>query len=565
MKFKRSLATILTATFTLGALSGCGGSDEATGDDSTEDVVVETTGEIDEFGLDENLMFPETRHISVEIYDRGNEGGTDPTDNMYTDYIKDGMMEQHNVAVDFVSVPRWTETDEINNLLAAGTAPDICVTYSAPTIQTYAEMGGVLDLAEYVDNKDLFPNLWNLLGDTNIYWDQDPETGELYCLEALLANNARCNTFIREDWLNTLGLEVPTTEEEFEDCLIAFRDNADLLLGEDADKMIPFSLSYDVGYRATTLENSYTPADYSDKDRFVNGFDDRYFLYDGNKEAIRTLNKWYNEGLIWQDFALYGPGDPTEDNYMKSGYTGAFIGNWDYPYRNGEDSIQANMQNFAGEDAAYIAIDTFQDENGNYTKFLSPPIDRKVFFPTTNDEPIASLLYLDFMSDPETIKFLQMGVEGTNYEVLDDGSYKMLSVSSGESMQNSPQNLDYTITINGLDLGDDELTLSTLANSYPSVDPEYITRAYTIAINDGVVGKNANVGTIDAETGLSEALADKRDVILNKSIVASEEDFDSVYDKGYEEYMKAGGQAIHDEREEKWAEYFGDSDTIPSN
>lgn len=88
--------------------------------------------------------FAETRTITVEVYNRENDGGSDPTNNMYTEYIKKGMLEDHNVQVEFVSVPRWTEVEQINNLLAAGDAPDICVTYDYPTIQTYANMGGFL-------------------------------------------------------------------------------------------------------------------------------------------------------------------------------------------------------------------------------------------------------------------------------------------------------------------------------------------------------------------------------------------------------------------------------------
>ncbi len=88
--------------------------------------------------------FAETRTITVEVYNRENDGGSDPTNNMYTEYIKQGMLEDHNVQVEFVSVPRWTEVEQINNLLAAGDAPDICVTYDYPTIQTYANMGGFL-------------------------------------------------------------------------------------------------------------------------------------------------------------------------------------------------------------------------------------------------------------------------------------------------------------------------------------------------------------------------------------------------------------------------------------
>lgn len=86
--------------------------------------------------------FAETRTITVEVYNRENDGGSDPTNNKYTEYIKQGMLADHNVQVEFVSVPRWTEVEQINNLLAAGDAPDICVTYDYPTIQTYANMGG---------------------------------------------------------------------------------------------------------------------------------------------------------------------------------------------------------------------------------------------------------------------------------------------------------------------------------------------------------------------------------------------------------------------------------------
>ena len=85
------------------------------------------------------------------------------------------MLRDHNVEVEFIAVPRWTEDQAINNLLAAGDAPDVAVTYSFPTIQTYANMGGVLNLDPYLtEYKELLPHLWDLLGDTNIYWSQDP-------------------------------------------------------------------------------------------------------------------------------------------------------------------------------------------------------------------------------------------------------------------------------------------------------------------------------------------------------------------------------------------------------
>jgi len=374
-----------------GSNSGSGGGSSG-GGDSVSDV-------LEKYGLDANLRFKETRKITVEVYDRGNDGGTPPEDNFYTDYIKQGMLRDHNVEVTFVPVPRWTETDVINNLLAAGEAPDISVTYSYPTIQTYAGMGGVLDLAPYLEEmKPYLTDLWDLLTDTNIYWDRDPKTGTIWAIEARLNVLNRINTFVREDWLKKLNLNPPTTLQEFENMLYAFRDNAQLLLGADADKMIPFSISFDVGWRADHLTTAFVPNDITDKDLFIYGFDDRHLLYPGYKEGIRVLNKWYNDGLIWKDFPLYPAGDPTEDNLMKSGYVGSFMHNWDYPHRNGDDSIHANLQRLVGPDAAYIAVEPFKNDAGVYRKFLSGPIDRKVFFPSTNKEPIASLLYLNWIT-----------------------------------------------------------------------------------------------------------------------------------------------------------------------
>ena len=51
--------------------------------------------------------------------------------------------------------------------------------------------------------------------------------------------------------------------------------------------------------------------------------------------------------------------------------------------------------------------------------------------------------------------------------------------------------------------------------------------------------------------------------MFDNAVVASEADFDSVWDSYMADYLSAGGQAIMDERAEKWAEYFGDSDMLP--
>lgn len=502
-----------------------------------------------------NGRFVKTRHITVEVFDRSNPGGSKPEDNFYTDFIKKGMLRDHNVQVTFVTIPRWTEVEVLNNRLAAGDAPNICVTYSYPTIQAYANMGGVLDMAPYLTKyKKYLPNLWGFLGEQNLYWDKDPVKGTIWAIESKLFVNKRINTFVREDWLKKLGLKEPKTLKEFENMLKAFKANASKLLGADADKMIPYTTSFDVGWRNNFLLTSFVPDKLSDKDAYIYGFDDRNFLYPGIKEGVRKLNEWYNAGLIWKDFPLYGAGDRTEDNLIKAGYVGAFMHNWDYPYRP-DPGIQTSLQKLVGKDAGFIAVDCFKNDAGKYRKFLSNPIDRKIFFPANNKEPLASLLYLDWITKFENRKFLQIGEKGVTHEVLPGGVVKTIA-ATGAKIMNSPNNIDYTLTINGLDLGNAKLNAGSIALGYGGVDPRFIEKAYQTSDYQGRIIKHFNCGEIKSEAGMDAALKEKRDKLFVQAIVAKPQDFDKVWDAGFKDYLNSGGQAIIDERRAALAKYY---------
>jgi len=524
--------------------------------------LIATLGITSAFAADEGFVdgkFTETRHITVEVFQRPNDGNSDPTNNPYANYIKEQMLEKYNVEVEFVPVGRWTEVDDLNNLLATGKAPDISYTYSAPTINTYAAMEvdgqpGVIDLAPYLDEyKTLLPNLAQRLGgEEYLYYDKDPVKGTVWMLQGALAENARINTFIRKDWLDKLNLPLPTTEEEFYNALVAFRDNAETLLGADAAEMIPYTTSTDVGWRNDLLSISKVAEDISDEALFVYGYDDRHILYPGYKEGIRVLNKWYNEGLIWKDFAQYN--DSTEeDNKMKSGFVGAFMHNWDYPFRGEADSIESNLARNVGEGAAFVSVDCFKNDAGITRKFLAPLVggDRKIFFPSTNKEPLASLLYLDFISAEDTIYFLQTGKEGETFSKDENGVVTLIN-ATGEWIRNSPNNIDYTMTNNGLILGD----VSTYA-SYPGTDPAIVEAALKDAKENSRIAKHFNVGSIESEQDVGSSLNEKRNAFLTQAIVAPVEEFDKVFDEGMEDYMISGGQDIIDERIEKLQSVYG--------
>ncbi|MBQ6232267.1 MAG: sugar ABC transporter substrate-binding protein [Clostridia bacterium] len=492
--------------------------------------------------------FAETRHITVRLFQRGDNI---PEESPWADYIRKGMLEKYNVEVEFTVGGRWDDEKDLAAWLSSEQAPDVCYTYSYSTILNYADMGGMIDLAPYIDQyKDLLPNLFNLLGEDNVYWDKDPEKGTLWALETRLVNNARINTFIRKDWLDKLNLTMPTNKAEFEERLIAFRDNAELLLGEDAAKMVPYSTSYDIGWRNNNLTVSFVPDDITDEELYIRGYDDRQQFLPGAKEAMRLLNKWYNEKLVWQDFALYGSGDTTEDDNLKAGFVGSFQHNYDYPFRNGEDSIDQNLKRNVGPEAEFVAVDCFENDAGLHRKYLGSTVDRKVCFPATNDEVLASLLYLDFISDPETIKFLQVGPEGITHDRDENGAYVKKTLDSADPYyQASLNNIDFTMTCNGLYLG--EYTDASFGYSLAPVDPALVADAYAIAMNDGRVPAHYIMPAIEAEVGIGTTLNDERNSFLGRAVTASVEDFDRIYDEGVANYMSIGGQAIMEERAEK--------------
>jgi len=502
--------------------------------------------------------FTETRTITVAHFDRDTEGW-DVDNNVFIDFIKQSMLEQYNIDVEFVTTPRWTESDNLPTYLAAGTACDVSYTYSDGTIETYFKQDAVLDLAPLLEEYgEYLTDMVDFFG-TNLTWKLDPVEGTIYAIPAVRIETSRINTFVRADWLDKLGMEAPTTTEEFEAMLIAFKDNAELLLGDDADMMVPFALTEDVSWRANNiLVSCVADADMNDKTNYIYGYDSRQFLFPGVKEGARLLNKWYNEGLILEDFSLYKMGDSAVDNLIKAGFVGAFENNWDYPFTGGDESIYNMLTEQQGEDAKFIAIDPFQNDAGLTKKVLYSSNGIYIFFPSTNDEPLASLLYLNWMAKLENRMYLQFGEEGIDFEYNADGVRTIVTPDPGYYTRESSNNIDTTMIINGLDQGDATLNAQTKALSYAGVDSYYVELAWNMAMNNGISFANINLGSVEAEEGVSEVLETKRDETLNTAINASVEEFDAVWDAGMQEYLDAGGQAIIDERAEKYNAAYGE-------
>jgi len=527
---------------------------------------------LSQHGLDENLRFIETASITAALWDRGNERVPDFTQSYWAEWVRGAILADHNIDVTFIGIPRWDEQPFLTTLLGAGDAPDVSFSFSFPLVQTFAGMGAIMDLAPLLATyNDFLPNMYGLLTSDNVYWNRDARTGEIWAVAGRLIADGRVNTFIREDWLNTLGIAPPTNIQQFESALIAFRDNADVLLPHEPHALIPFMMGSDVGWGTMMISESFIPNNISERDWYVYGFDDRRFMHPTTREAMRVVNRWFNQGLVWQEFA-YGHAGTEGDDQHRLGRTGSMIVNWDMPFR-AADAWITTMREEIGPEANFIAITPFPNDSGQTVKYMPPPTDRSVFFPHTNSNPVASLLYLDWMSRASTREYLAFGVEGIHRETMPDGAIRSLAEGPADEagahrfpdnmVIPSLRNFDISLMVNGIDLGDEARTIATLALAYPGIDPDAILAARNAGLDHMRVFRQVQVRPIEAQEGMATPLNEFRDTVLHNAISASEADFDSVWDSMFAQYLAMGGQAIINERRQAWIEEFGDVDFMP--
>jgi putative aldouronate transport system substrate-binding protein len=487
--------------------------------------------------------------ITVEVFDRGTDGGkTNPANNAWTDWIKAKVLKDENIQVTFVPVNRWTEEAGIVSRMAAQDAPDLCYTYSMDNVRNWGLQGGVYDLSPYVDThladmKEMMGEDPAIPGQNLIWHSKDVDTGALYGISNRYMYTASHNTFIRKDWLDKLGLPVPKTTQQFYDTMLAFKNNAAKL---GVNRVVPYLMTTDVRWQAYNIFMSFMDPALPFKDRWINTVAERQLMVPGVKDALRFLNRMYNDGLIDPDFPLYND-DQTPSNVMKSGSVGAFQHNWDQPYRQNLQIETELEKNIPG--AKYIPIDPFTNSAGLTPKRGSPAAGGLIFFiPKSSKNPEAALRYANWLCRQENYHFLQFGNEGVNHRKVN--GVEVPIAATGPWIQNSGGNVDYTMTINGYIVPAQHFG-EVLSASYPGIPPADITAAYRMA-SLNAKSEPYVPATILSLGPVRQVLADKEKVLCVNLICAKPGDFDRVWDAGIKDWLASGAQAVIDEQRAKY-------------
>jgi len=485
-----------------------------------------------------------TGKLNVEVFDRGTDGGkTLAHDNEWTKWIKEKVKKDLNIDVTFIPVGRWSENTDIVNLMAAGagSAPDLCYTYGGGMVEAFRDQGGVTNIAPYINT--YLPDLKKLLGSDPafpgkdfIYRNVEKETGAIYSIPSYRVAIAQRNIFIRKDWLDKLGLPLPKNLAEFEKALIAFRDNAGKL---GVDRVVPYGQNNDVRWGLANLIHHHLDPKMSEKDRWIYTIADRSIYMPGYKKGVQLMNKWYNDKLIYQDFPLMVTADDFY-NQIKSGVVGAFCQNWDMPYRTDYRLLEDLRRNVPGAD--YVPIDIVQNKD------MMDKVGLQIFIPSFSPNKDAALKYLNWLAKPENYQFLQIGHPGINHEMV-DGVPKTIATPAGNPwIQNSPNNIDYTMPINGVELGSAELNGKVLGLSYGNFPPEVIANAFAIAINKARSAAVYQPATPTKVNQYTQDLQEKADDLLAQAIKCKPSEFNKVWDAGMKDWLASGGTEVFNER-----------------
>ena len=299
--FKQVIAATLAAGMAL-SLTACGGKDS----------VELNSGELQEVDL-ADLQFPLKEKATLTGM-TSFPANTESNPNNRTIFKR--LQEKTNVEIEWTAIQSDQWGDKITlNMANLKTLTDFIFTagFGDSDLLKYADQGIIIPLEEYIDA--YMPNLSAVFEKYPEYRTMSTDSeGHIWALpwiEQLGSEKTAIQTidnmsFINKKWLDFLGLEMPTTVDEFEQVLIAFRDHASELQAEfNIDgSIIPMScIVNDGGQDPCILINGFGEGyGDADKGRHIAVTDDLKVIcsatQQGFKDGIAWLHSLYEQGLI---------------------------------------------------------------------------------------------------------------------------------------------------------------------------------------------------------------------------------------------------------------------------
>lgn len=214
--------------------------------------------------------------------------------------LNDGMIipkdaaRYTNITLKGVASEMDTDSTQAFNLMITGkTLPDL-VGGQRNNINKYGSEGAFIPLNDLI--KEYAPTIDSLLeNNPDIKGAITAEDGNIYQIPFTYESQISEAWFIRQDWLDAVGMKVPETVDELHDVLAAFVKQ-DLNGNGKQDEIGFFMRQSSLDNRMTPLLSLFGVSDYWHVDE--NGKVSIGTYSQDYKEAIKNISQWYKEGLI---------------------------------------------------------------------------------------------------------------------------------------------------------------------------------------------------------------------------------------------------------------------------
>lgn len=334
----------------------------------------------------------------------------------------EAMEKLSNVHVDWGFVP-WEEGAEKRNLaLASGDYPEVLhrTDMGAVDIAKYGEQGTLMALNPIID--EYMPHLTALLEDNpDIRKGLTFPDGNIYSLPTIAepdfdSMNMQQKLWVREDWLDDFGMDIPTTLDEFEAFLDEVKHRTPV--GDGSKAAIPYSTG-GAGLFVQMLHSTFGLANKGfavpNLDTDDNG-DLRFWrTSDAYRDLLEYLSRLYSKKLIQQD--IFSIDQAKFDSLGKQGVFGAV----------GSQSPKAF---FGKVGESYVSIPPLRRAAGDDIpswNLVGSPLKAIGQFVLTDKAAhgIEACRWMDHYFSEEGARLFYMGVEGKSYDKTDDG-YRLL-------------------------------------------------------------------------------------------------------------------------------------------
>ena len=434
MKKKKMLALLMSCIMTAGVLGGCGADNAKEGSSSAAASATTATIEGSSAEGTENSMFNEPgmlpivkEPITLTVFAPANTEGS-WEDNAQVKELE----EATGIHLEWQTCASSDNVQEkLSTMFASGEMPDIILTgassgnrYDKATEQALGEQGLVLSLNDYLDTvsvgyKQAFEEIDGLkeyitTPDGNIY--------SLPNIDGSLHVQYNMKLWINTQWLDNLGLDMPTTTEEFYEVMKAFKEKDANGNGDPNDEIPLSTVTSGAGTQLDGfLMNPFQLTSETNKRYVDNGKVTFAPAQEGYKEGLKYLNQLYAEGLL-------NPESFTQDknnqvNVNEAGdecVIGAFLAQRPgyacdlstEPYSKKWEQYQS-LAPLAGPDGQCVA------SWNPYVMFQSG----MTFISSSCTNPEAAFRLLDYIST-QTYRS-SLGIEGVHYELLDAGTTEL--------------------------------------------------------------------------------------------------------------------------------------------